>query len=732
MGRTGNPMSASQPDPEPADPLEEIVFATLEAWADEGPAALERSVASHPEHEASLRRRVEALVRAGLVGGALGEDVVLPRRIGPYAVLHELGEGGMGIVVAAHDVALDRPVALKLIRPGVVDRPSMRERFEREVRTVASLQHPGIARVYDFGDVEGQPFLAMEHVEGSTLAEVIDVLSDRDPASLEGADLARALEALGHVVYDDRARPALFDGTWWEASARIARDVAEALEHAHAAGVIHRDVKSSNVMLTAGGRVVLLDFGLSWRRSEREMTASGVRVGSLPYAPPELTTSFTDPDARGDLYSLGVVLRELLTLQLPFRGTNSVELIRTVQRGRPEPIEARNRCVPHGLSRVVSRAMHLAPERRHGSASLLVEDLSAALQGRPPVAHEESALQWFARRLRARPWTTAAAAIGFFALLAAAPAVQFVRAAEIRRTSLEDSRALQRLEIVVEALWGMQYEVPTADALDDTPVAELRSQIYSRIFGVRQRVLEGLQNRGELTPELASIRREVTLDQADLLVLARRPLEAGELFEAYLGLDRSGALGTSDSLRTKEAIVRSAVTNGGDRAAITSALGALGDAEGWDAARLKSARASLQDSSAAERLDAADAVRRAVEAGTAPDPDRSLVVAAQLELAASTSPDEDEARLARAATELEALEAESDDLFQIAWTLARIDERRAELAARAGEDRLLRSRQLLESADRRWTQLAAAFPSARALREGCERVRAALEAGGAR
>ena len=167
----------------------------------------------------------------------------------------------------------------------------------------------------------------------------------------------------------------------------------------------------------------------------------------------------------------------------------------------------------------------------------------------------------------------------------------------------------------------------TADALDDTPVAELRRQIYSRIFGVRQRVLEGLQNRGELTPELASIRREVTLDQADLLVLARRPLEAGELFEAYLGLDRSGALGTSDSLHAKEAIVRSAVTKGGDRAAITSALGALGDAEGWDAARLKSARASLQDSSAAERLDAADAVRRAVEAGTAPDPSmwRSMV-----------------------------------------------------------------------------------------------------------
>ncbi|MEM9380573.1 MAG: serine/threonine-protein kinase [Planctomycetota bacterium] len=725
-------MTTPSQDGEQNDALEDIVFETLEAWADEGPSALERAVASHPDLDRPLRRRVGALVRAGLVDGKADAEITLPRRIGAYEILHELGEGGMGVVVAAHDTSLDRPVALKLIRPGVVGRPSMRERFAREVRTMSSLQHPGIAKVYELGEVEGRHYLVMERVDGATLTEVIDVLSDRDPALLEGVDLLRALRVLGHVIEDDRALPALFAGSWPEACARVARDVAEALEHAHATGVVHRDVKASNVIVTPRGRVVLLDFGLSWRRSEQEITASGVRVGSLPYAPPELTNSVTDPDARSDLYSLGVVLRELLTLQLPYRAANSVELIRAVQRGRPESIEKQNHSVPRSLSQVVSRAMHVSPERRHASASMLAEDLSATLEGRPPVADGESTIRWFVRRLRARPWATAAAAIGFLTLIAALPTIQFVRAAEIRRTSRDDARAVQRLAILVESLRGMQYEVPTSDTLDDTRLAGLRTEIYSRILGVRRRVLEELQDRGELTPELAALRAVVALDQAELLLLARRPLEASAAFEAYLELQRSGATAMDDLLRTKEAIVRSAVTPGGDRAVIASALGDLRDPGGWHAARLRIARAALLDSSVEERHEAADAVRRAVLDGAAPDPDRSLVVAAQLDLRASTSEDAGGARLATAAAELERIEAKSDDLFQITWTLARIDERRAELAAGSSSEWSVDSRPFLEDAYRRWSQLAIAFPGSGALRESRERVRTALERGGAR
>src|SRR5262249_55150707 len=195
-----------------------------------------------------------------------------------------------------------------------------RERFRREAQLIATLRHPGIVPVYAFGEAGDLPYYAMEYVDGASLEDVLDALRGKDPARLTSADFEEALARATGIASEPavaRASPAPL--AWVPFCFRLAQQVAEALAHAHECGVVHRDVKPSNVMLTRDGRVRLVDFGLSTRSKATKITRSGSELGSLPYMPPELLRGgMAAVDARSDVYSLGVTLYELLTLRSPF------------------------------------------------------------------------------------------------------------------------------------------------------------------------------------------------------------------------------------------------------------------------------------------------------------------------------------------------------------------------------------------------------------------------------
>lgn len=408
---TPPPGPAHDPDPDALHPVDRLIADCIDRWEDEGDKALEDACAAHPEHAALLRHRVDLLLRAGLLQTEGGAET-FPATLGEFRLLQPLGGGGMGVVYLARQESLEREVALKLIRPEQLYFPGARARFQREVQTVAQLQHPGIVPVFTVGEEQGLPYFAMERVRGATLAEILEHLEGRDPAALTGADLADAVAAKSGEPHP-QTRPEIFAGDWSTTCLRLVREVCDALEHTHRNGVLHRDLKPSNVMVTPGGRVLLLDFGLATAEGDVRLTRSGSRVGSLAYMAPELLDSTTrEYGPAHDVYSLGVTLYELLALRLPFRSATATTLRAEILLGRVPSLRARNANISWETETVCLTAMDPEASRRYSSASDFGRDLGNVLARRPIEARRASALHRARRWVQRHPAAALATALG--------------------------------------------------------------------------------------------------------------------------------------------------------------------------------------------------------------------------------------------------------------------------------------------------------------------------------
>jgi serine/threonine protein kinase len=366
--------------------VEALVIRALELLESGAHDELERLYAAHPAQASTVRRRVALLGELGVLGTASAPAQA--ERLGEFELLEQLGAGGMGVVYRARQARLNREVALKIVRPEFLYFPETRERFQREVETVARLQHPGIVPVYSVGEERGVPFFTMELVVGASLEKILARVRGRDPRTLTGADLAPDPERAGW----------LFAGSWEDACLRVARQVCEALGHAHERGVVHRDLKPSNVMLTAGetSRVLLLDFGLASLAGSGKLTRTGSQLGTLDYMSPEQVRG--DAAAlgpRSDVYSLGATLYELLTLAKPFEGASLSAAAIAIERGELVAPRARQPGLSWEAETIVLTALDRDPARRYASAAAFGRDLENALERRPLDAR------------RMGPWLTA-------------------------------------------------------------------------------------------------------------------------------------------------------------------------------------------------------------------------------------------------------------------------------------------------------------------------------------
>ena len=309
----------------------------------------------------------------------------------------------MSVVYDAVDTQLERPVAIKVVSS---NDPHDRLRFEQEARTAARLHHPNIITIHDVGEQEGSSYLAMERIFGSPL----------DPA---------------------RTSP--------REAARIARDLARALQYAHGEGVIHRDIKPGNILMDRGGKAVLTDFGIAVQLDGRpRITLTGIVLGTPCYMSPEQAHGERHAiDERSDIYSLCAVLYECVVGSPPHQASSMPELLRRAGGEEvPEP-SRRGRRVARDLEAVLMKGLELRPERRYPSMEELADDLDRFLAGEPVRARAPSAVERWVRRVRRRPSRAAAAALALVALAAASFSWSVLRRGRERDEELSMRRRAQ-------------------------------------------------------------------------------------------------------------------------------------------------------------------------------------------------------------------------------------------------------------------------------------------------
>jgi serine/threonine protein kinase/WD40 repeat protein len=468
------------------DPLDRLAESFVERLRQGERPSLAEYTDKHPELAERIHKLFPALVLLedlGSVGGAgpaassglLPGAAAVPRELGEYRILREIGRGGMGIVYEALQQSLGRHVALKVLPFHALLRPTHIERFRREARAAAQLHHTNIVPVFGVGEHGGLHYYAMQYIHGQGLDEVLQevkrlrlgarsTLSTPRTMLAEGmlsgqfgsssthsgtnsrpAEAVASLPATQATPFEESGgsgsatgqepEPAIRetpdrgadshsdltsqpDAQYFRSVAQLAIQVAEALDYAHQQGVLHRDIKPSNLLLDTSGRVWITDFGLAKVDESDELTHTGDLVGTLRYMAPERLEG--KADRRSDVYGLGVTLYEMLTLAPPFEDSSRPKLMARILREQPRRLRKLDGHIPRDLETIVLKAMAKEPGDRYGTAGQLAEDLRRFLTDRPLRAQRPAVWERGWRWCRRNPGLAGALGLVAASLLAVA------------------------------------------------------------------------------------------------------------------------------------------------------------------------------------------------------------------------------------------------------------------------------------------------------------------------
>jgi serine/threonine protein kinase len=387
-------------------------------------------LARHPEIAGAVAECLDALefVQSGVArlerpvagpaessSGAPAFDTAQP--LGDFRIRREIGRGGMGIVYEAEQISLGRRVALKVLPFAWTLDPRQLRRFQNEARAVAHLHHTNIVPIYSVGCERSVHFYAMQYIDGRSLAAVIQEMRQMGghgglprPTSLwlQGEGAATPGPTWAVLTTERTSR----GSEYFRAVARLGAQAAEALEHAHDQGVVHRDVKPGNLLVDAHGHLWVSDFGLAQFQGDGAMTVTGDLVGTLRYMSPEQALGKRGlVDHRTDVYALGATLYELLTVTPVFPGRDREELLRQIAFEEPQPPRRLNAAIPPDLETILLKALAKRVEDRYATAREMAEDLRRFLEHRPVLAKRPTLLERTAKWLRRHPAVVAGAVV---------------------------------------------------------------------------------------------------------------------------------------------------------------------------------------------------------------------------------------------------------------------------------------------------------------------------------
>ncbi len=402
-----------------------------------------------------------------------------------YEVRRMLGRGGMGVVYEAREVALDRPVALKLIRSRGFATAAELLRFRNEAEAVARLDHPHIVPIFEIGQSGGQPFFSMKLVDGASLDRRLDQYRDD-----------------------------------FRASARLVATVAEAIDHAHRRGVLHRDLKPANILVDSVGAPHVTDFGLAKRIDiDPGLTRSDTLIGTPSYMAPEQTSRGPGAVSTAtDVYGLGTILYALLTGRAPFIGTTLVEMLDLVRTQEPEPPSRNNPRVPRDLEVICGKCLQKDPSRRYESALALADDLKRWLDGKPIRARPVPAIVRAAMWCRRNKMMAAAAAVAALSIVIGLAGVTW----KWREAVRERAKAEAIVELLTDRL--LARADAELDPIGRNPtVRELLDDAAARLGGwldgqpdvearVRETIGGAYLSLGRFGPAEDQLRRAIELD----------------------------------------------------------------------------------------------------------------------------------------------------------------------------------------------------------------------------
>src|SRR5262245_37315855 len=504
MGHTANGAAGGD------EGLNEVLAAYLEA-VEAGQATDKRAWQErHPEFAteleafcadfARLDRLAAPLREAGEPDDPASADAELTLgRLGDFRLVREVGRGGMGVVYEAEQMSLGRRVALKILPyVGALDARQL-QRFRNEAKAAASLRHDHIVQVHAIGCEQGVHFYAMEFIDGQTLAQLIHGLRPGGelppPASAATLDYAppeprtatRPVAALSTEQGDPRGK------AYYRHAATLIAQAAEALEHAHALGIVHRDIKPGNLLLDRDGRVHVSDFGLARFGADAGLTMTGDLLGTLRYMSPEQALAKHGlMDHRTDVYSLGATRYELLTLRPAMDGADKEELLRKIASEEPVAPRKLDKTIPVELETITLKALAKSTAERYDTARALADDLQRFLQDEPirarPPGLATRVRKWARRHTAAVRAAAAVIALGVASL--AVSSLLIWRAFERERlTAYVQGIALAERECADNNLVRMKQ------LLEDCP-KDLRGWEWHYLYGLLVKTLDPLRHKG--------------------------------------------------------------------------------------------------------------------------------------------------------------------------------------------------------------------------------------------